>query len=139
MAYVVEVEWRMIRGTRDDKWGCHQCLYAYHDPDEGDIFYVGKAGGRTIRERWNGSDKYWVKEWLDDGTLRRVDVYAGFPCWGDGCRYSAAKLADVESLLIMRLQPVGNRMSTVSRISRPGLRVVCNGNWPHAKKQFWDV
>ena len=39
----------------------------------------------------------------------------------------------------MRLQPVGNRMSTVSRISRPGLRVVCNGNWPHAKKQFWDV
>ena len=51
--------------------------------------------------------------------------------WGDRGRYNPEKLADVESLLIKRLRPRGNIMSINTRISRPGIRVLCDGNWPH--------
>ncbi len=53
-------------------------------------------------------------------------------------RLSSQLLADVESLLVMRLQPPGNISSTRSRIYRPGMRVKCAGDWPHRRNAFHD-
>lgn len=138
MAFDVRVECRAVRGDREGKWSCHQCLYAYRDPDEGNIFSIGKADGGSIRTCRAGADKGWIDEWLDDGTLRRVGVDAGFIDRGEGSRYRVENPADVESLLILRLQPAGNIMATRSRIVRPGTRVTCRGNRPRTRTVLID-
>jgi hypothetical protein len=57
----------------------------------------------------------------------------------NGTRRTSELLADVESLLIIRLQPFGNIQCTTSRTSRPGLRVHCLGDWPLKRSRFHDV
>lgn len=66
-------------------------------------------------------------------------MHVGMIDWGEGARYSLEKLADVESLLIKRLRPRGNIMSLNNRICRPGVRVLCGGNWPHTRATFVDA
>jgi hypothetical protein len=56
-----------------------------------------------------------------------------------GRRRSSELLADVESLLIKRLQPLGNIQCTESRISRPGMRVRCSGEWLSKRAGFYDT
>jgi hypothetical protein len=57
----------------------------------------------------------------------------------EGRRRSSQLLADVESLLIMRLQPACNVACTRSRYMRWGLRVNCSGDWPERRTCFRDI
>ena len=57
-----------------------------------------------------------------------------------GRRRTSELLADLESLLILRLDPSGNIHNSKSRsISRPGLTVECVGHWPHERTRFRDT
>jgi hypothetical protein len=56
-----------------------------------------------------------------------------------GRNFSSALLSDVESLLISELQPGANNKSRNSRISRPGLAVYCQGEWPFSEQVFIDA
>jgi hypothetical protein len=92
-----------------------------------------------VRRRLHGDHKsrlfsdIWKKYGLD-----QVRVLHGSLVTQEGRRRSSELLADVESLIIMRLKPFGNIQSTVSRIVRPGLRVHCTGDWPFRRLRFHD-
>lgn len=57
----------------------------------------------------------------------------------DGNRLLSALIADLESLLIIRLKPPGNILSLRTRISRPGLQIGCQGDWPLRRSKFRDT
>ena len=100
---------------------------------------IGKADYSTIRQRLHGDHKSILFRDLDRqyGVDQVRVLHAGLAL-GGGRRLSSELLADVESLLIIRLQPFGNIQSTRSRVSRPGLRVECAGDWPFKRKRFQD-
>jgi len=133
------VRWRM---ASDDSqlWDYVRALYAYFTADNKEILYIGKAGGKTVRERWNRSAK---KEFWDalerERNIHEHVVRVGEIWLDEGRKLSRELLLDVESLLIKRLQPWGNIRSRSSRISRPGLRVRCQGDWPLKRREFHDV
>lgn len=133
-----QVEWLQINGPRDPAWGYWRCLYKYVDPDTGEILYIGKADRCSVRERFNSAGKGSLWKWLEERGIDGTHVHVGLIDWGPGRRYSPEKLADLESLLIKRLSPGGNIMSTSSRISRPGVRLSCSGEWTHARSRFVD-
>lgn len=128
----IEVRWTTIDGGGDDPaWGQTRVLYAYLAPSDNEILYIGKADGTTVRGRWKRSakDEFWTALERERGINRHV-VIVGKIYASEGVRLTRELLADIESLLIMREQPWGNIQSTQSRISRPGLRVECSGDWP---------
>lgn len=103
------------------------------------ILYLGKADRCTVRERWCGRHKDDLREWLADEGTERVYLHVGEIDWGEARRYSPEKLADLEALLIKRLQPPANIMGKRLRgASRPGTRVSCGGDWPCARSSFVD-
>ena len=135
----VILEWTELQNGRDPLWGDEFSLYAYLHPSRDWLLYIGKADYSTIRRRLHGDHKSSLFRDLDrqygvDGV--RV-LHAGLVLEG-GRRLSSELLADVESLLIIRLQPFGNIQSTRSRVLRPGLRVECTGDWPFKRKRFED-
>jgi hypothetical protein len=133
------VRWRIVSGD-SDLWDYARVLYAYFTVDDKEILYVGKAGRKTVRERWNRSAK---KQFWDDlereRNIHETIVRVGEICLCEGHKLSRELLVDVESLLIKRLRPWGNIRSSSSRISRPGLRVRCEGDWPLEKGEFYDA
>lgn len=54
------------------------------------------------------------------------------------CRLTRELLSDIESLLICEVKPWGNIQCQLSRIARPGLKVVCGSDWPLSIKVFSD-
>jgi hypothetical protein len=74
-----------------------------------------------------------------DYGIDGVRVFVGALELENGRYRTFELLADVESLLIMRLQPYGNISATMSRIARPNLRVHCIGAWPFARASFRDL
>lgn len=139
MSEAVTIEWRRIVRSDDKKRDYWRCLYAYVSRREREIVYLGKADRCTVRERWTAADKQNWGDWASEQEVEQVHLHVGTIDWGLGARYSAEKLADVESLLIKRLRPRGNIMSINDRICRPGVRVVCGGNWPHRRIAFVDT
>jgi hypothetical protein len=136
---MVEVEWRRLR-RRHPLWRDRRCLYAYVDPRAAQILYIGEAGYQTIGQRLHGAHKDEIFRFCEEhlGVGNPAVLHGRLQC-EDGRRRSSELLADVESLLIMRLQPPLNIAYTRSRRPRPGLRVQCTGTWPHRRTGFHDV
>ena len=135
----IDVHWTLL-GDGDELWSSSFCLYAYIHPARDSLLYIGKADFTTVRQRLHGDHKRQVFRDIH----RRYKVNAVRVLHGDlqaeaGRRRSSSLLADAESLLIMRLQPFGNISATQSRVSRPGLRVHCAGDWPFRRARFHDV
>jgi hypothetical protein len=122
-------------GRRDEQY----CLYAYLHPTRNQLLYIGKADYSTVGQRLHGDHKDQLFEdiWRSYG-VDEVRILHGELEAEEGYRRSSELLADVESLLIMRLQPFGNISTTQSRIARPGLRVHCEGDWPFKRRRFHD-
>jgi hypothetical protein len=128
----VTVHWHALKEGHSD-WQRIRCLYAYVAPYRGEILYIGKAWGVTVRGRWNRSAKehFW-------GDLERDrDIHSHLALIGEiqlryAGRLSAQLLADVETLLIRAERPWGNVQCRNRRIARPGLLVECVGEWPQS-------
>jgi hypothetical protein len=134
----VIVDWTKL-GPRHSLWDGTFCLYAYLHPENDRILYIGKADYQTVRQRLYGSHKNEIFDffWRKYG-IEKVNVIQGELMLEEGRRRSTELLADVESLLIVRLQPPANIAYTRSRTYRPGLRVRCIGDWPHRRTGFHD-
>ncbi len=136
---LVEIPWLELRDRRDPAWQADFCLYAYLHPERNWLLYIGKADYQTVRQRLHGDHKadlfdfFWDRYGIED-----VRVLQGDLLLEDGRRRSSELLADVETLLIMKLQPPGNVASTRSRICRPGLRLKCTSDWPFKRTGFHD-
>lgn len=92
-----------------------------------------------MRQRLYGSHKGEIFDFFwDRYGIEKVNVMQGEVVLEKGHKRSTELLADIESLLIVRLQPPGNIAYTRSRIYRPGLRVKCIGDWPHRRTGFHD-
>lgn len=135
----IEVDWTEL--AEDDRlWSARSCLYGYLHPDRDWLLYVGKADFASVRERLRGDHKETLFEDLDRKYgVDEVRVLQGQIYLDAGRRMSSELLADVESLLIKRLQPFGNIQSRRFRISRRGMRVQCLGDWPLTRSRFHDV
>ncbi len=139
LVFQVEIPWVALDDNRDPLWQADFCLYAYLHPERDWLLYIGKADYQTVRQRLYGDhkaelfDSLWERYGIDE-----VRVLQGDLVLEDGRRRSSELLADVESLLIIRLQPPGNVASTRSRAYRPGLRVQCTGDWPFGRTGFHD-
>lgn len=137
---LVQVEWTLLWEDHHSLWSDQLCLYGYLHPTRDWLLYVGKADFSTVRSRLRGNHK----AQLFDDIRREYGVDEVRVLHGDiqleaGRRRTSELLADVESLLIMRLSPFGNLQCATSRISRPGLRVCCVGDWPFKRRNFLDV
>jgi hypothetical protein len=137
---LIEIDWTHLDDERHPLWADSYCLYAYLHPSRDWIVYIGKADYSSVRRRLHGDHKSELF-----GDIKRkygtngVRVLHGQLYAAKGIRRTSELLADVESLLIMRLQPFGNIQSTSGRICRPGLRVHCLGDWPRRRRRFHDV
>jgi hypothetical protein len=134
----VEVEWTGVEAG-GPLWRDARCLYAYVDADAERLLYVGKADFQTVRQRLACPGKDDLFEYLRrELAVDAFRVVHGRPWLDEGRRLTSELLADVECVLILRLRPFGNVACTRSRISRPGLSVVCVGDWPFARRRFRD-
>lgn len=117
-----------------------RCLYAYLDHQTDELLYLGKADQQSVRQRMSGRHKNDIYRYLE--RTRNLDALR--PLVGElrldqHQRYSGALLTDVESLLINRLLPPCNIACIRSRVSRPGLTVVCRGDWwPVRQRTYYD-
>lgn len=123
-------------------WNCWRCLYAYSIGEQCDeIVYIGKAVNCSVRERGRRSAKpdFWKALEKERGAYEHA-AFVGLleHTYQQGRRISNQLIADIESLLIFELQPWGNIQSRVSRICRPGLKVICKGDWPLTRRNFLD-
>ncbi len=133
-----------VRWTPLDNEGTHplwsaECgLYAYVGP-KSEILYIGKVDGTTVRQRWSrsGKESFWDDLERERKIFKHAAIFGAIEL-ETGSRLTRELLADIESLLITRVQPWGNIQSRKTRISRPGLHVRCAGSWPLRKCQFHD-
>jgi hypothetical protein len=121
----VTVTW--YRPSDGEDWDVARTLYAYLDPDTGEILYVGKADYCSARERANDHE-------TDERFLERIGLDEWETIFGEVTqisemeRLSVPLLQDIEELLLWHLRPRGNRKFAEPR--RIGLRVTCDGAWP---------
>ena len=119
-------------------WSANRGLYAYVGP-RNEMLYIGKVDGTTVRQRWNrsGKETFW-NDLERERVIFKTAVIFGEIELETGSRLTRELLADIESLLIKKLQPWGNIQSRNTRIPRLGLHVRCAGSWPLQKRQFYD-
>ena len=134
----VDVHW-LYAEAGEEAFEFTRVLYAYLHPRSREVLYLGKADYCTVRERTKGRHK----EAIFDAMIESEGINVLHPVVGvlsleEGTRFSSQLLSDVESLLIIELQPPYNRQSIRSRISRPGLAVNCTGSWPSRRRTFQD-
>lgn len=133
----MEVHLKWKRKTKRNEDLC-RVLYSYLDPTDDEILYIGKADFCSVGERMRGEHKRGLYGFFEEIGIPKFEVIIGNFYLDEGRRLSQELISDTESLLIKRLQPRGNIMSKTSRISRPGLRVLCFENWPHSRAYFHD-
>jgi hypothetical protein len=134
----ITIEWAKLNPDSPE-WDYDRCLYAYLNPTNGEILYIGKANNHTISQRYKARDKRPLFDYCQTTFgVTTVDVLWGELILAKGRRLSQALLADVETLLINSLKPNGNISAIKSRISSPGLIVSCKGDWPHHQNRFID-
>jgi hypothetical protein len=132
------VRWHLMREESAKMDACRS-LYAYLHPETDRILYIGKADRCSVGERLycpGKIDRVWKR--LDEQGIERCKVIVG-DVYADVGRFTREMLADIESLLIYRIRPIGNKQSKATRISRPTMEVRCEGNWPHRKLRFVDT
>lgn len=135
----VWVHWTELQNDRNRLWSANYCLYAYLHPKRDWLLYVGKAGGSTVRQRLSGDHKHRLfRDLKKHYGIEGVRVLVGGLELEEGRYRTAELLADVESLLIKRLQPYGNISARSHRTARPGMRVHCVGDWPFNRSAFRD-
>ncbi len=136
----IEVRWRRVNDDHDPAWRWNRCLYAYRHPRSGRILYLGKADGASVHGRFNASDKAALRRHLVRRVgVDRIGLVVGALALKDSRRLTRQLMADIESLLIHEVQPVGNVQGKRSRINRPGMRVKCSGAWPERRRVFVDA
>jgi hypothetical protein len=137
MPPVFEVEWRILQ-IEDPEWQSRRVLYAYFLRRPIELLYVGKAWGTTVSARLTANDKdaFWSDFEREYGDIE-PNVMLGDVMLVPGSRFTRELLADIESLIIQREKPWGNIQSTRSRITRPGMRVLCTGAWKW-KREYRD-
>jgi hypothetical protein len=135
----IEVEWSL---ASDSEWEQTGCLYAYLHPETDEILYIGKADGKTVRQRYTAANKKDLFDYFKDELGVEADdlnAIVGNVWMDENRRLSRELLADIESLLISRIQPPGNIQKREARISRPGMVVTCTGQaWKHDRTKFVD-
>lgn len=133
----VELDWSLVEDDRDALLRRTRVLYGLHHPETHEVLYLGKAEFQTVRARLSCRSKDCVWDHIeracgiDDADLR-VATFA------TESRLTQELLADTESLLIKRLRPCANVQCRSTRVSRPGLRVTCVGDWPLDRVCFVD-
>lgn len=137
---IIEIRWKGIRSEKDSLWSVKCGLYAYFVRRTLELLYIGKADGKTVRQRYASRDK--KKLWRDFEKQRGPfpDLYVFVGCFylPVGSCLTSEMIADIESLLIYKIKPWGNIMSRNSRIPRPGLLVRCKGEWRFKEREFYD-
>jgi hypothetical protein len=113
-------------------------LYSYVDKSDQDILYIGKADRCSVRQRMYGEHKRGIFEHFNTNRIKSHYVIVGDFYLDEGKRLSKELIDDVESLLIKRLKPIANIQCLKSRIERPGMKVFCEGVWPHSRTAFHD-
>jgi hypothetical protein len=132
-AMKVIIKWKNI-GETSRLFGAMRCLYAYLSPSTRRILYIGKADRASVRKRYYARDKRKVWKRMP----RRLLLLVGLSLVEDEVKFSWQLLHDIESLLIYEVKSFLNTMSKKSRISRPGMKVLCQGYWPVDRKAFMD-
>lgn len=135
MEVVVSWSW-----ARAEDFELCRCLYAYLHPRTDNLLYLGKADRQSVGQRMKGRHKDDVYEYLErEHRVQKLRPLIGELLLDEKQRYSSALLADVESLLINQIAPPCNVSCIGSRIERPGLTVVCRGDWwPLRQRTFHD-
>lgn len=133
----VDVRWYELSDQEDERWFYNRCLYAYLKSRDGEILYIGKCDGCSVRTRWQQKEDFWSDLERDRSIYSHVAI-VGEIRQEVGRRLSRQLLADVESLLIWIIEPWGNIQCQQGRIRRPGLTVRCLGAWPLEQKIYRD-
>lgn len=123
----------------DGPWQWSRCLYAYVHPAERRVLYIGKTDDQTVRQRFVSNFQRKFQDLYARLNILKVDVIAADIELRQSARLTREWIDDLESLLIMRLQPPLNKSKKRSRgSSRPGTVVVCSGDWPLQQSRFVD-
>ena len=135
----IEIHWKFADDETDEILQYRQVLYAYTDNLGEEIVYIGKADTCSVKERLSGEHKSEVFKYLETNLkFEQYGISVGIFNLPKGKRLSSELISDVESLLIYTLEPKANIQSINSRISRPGMEVVCYGDWPYEDNHFVD-
>lgn len=136
----VTVEWKLIDDECEDLWDLTRCLYLYSSAED-QVLYIGQVGSlnSSVRRRWTRSGKGRCWDFLESELgIFEHRVTVGALCLPTRRRFSRQLLTDVETLLISCLAPPANSAARKSRISRPGMTVICTGDWFLASRKFVD-
>ena len=130
------INWKTMTRLNEDY--C-RVLYANIDCENNEIVYIGKADFLSVKKRINGKDKTSLYNFLRENGTNKIKTIIGDIVLEEGKKLSQELLSDIESLLIKRINPIGNIQSQKTRISRPGMHIFCKGAaWPDAKSAFFD-
>lgn len=135
-ASALSVEWEVVGDAGDSAWDECRCLYAYSNPEDGELLYIGMAGNCSMRQRLASHRNGSLGTWLRSEGFTEIDVRIGR--FADCKRLTMELLSDIESLAIRRIRPRGNIRNMLSlSYNRPGQRVRFEGEWPW-KSHFID-
>jgi hypothetical protein len=134
----VKITWYVIDDENKSLWQVNRGLYAYLSL-ENEILYIGKVNGTTVRRRFQPSAKPVLWDFIvNDLGHTHVKVIVGLIDLPQGSRHSKQLLSDIESLLIYEIKPPGNVACRDTRISRPGLSIICYRDLHYFRKKFRD-
>lgn len=135
----IDIHWKYADNDTDEILQYRQVLYAYTDNLGKEIIYIGKADSCSVKERLGGTHKKGVFKYLETSlNFKEYGISVGMFDLPENKRLSPKIISDVESLLIYALKPKANIQSVNSRTSRPGIEVICYGDWPHEYNHFID-
>ena len=86
-------------------WGWFLCLYAYLHPATREVLYIGKTADLTVRQRFVSNFKRKFNDLYARLGIVTVDVLAARIESNISSRLTRQWLDDLESLLILRVQP----------------------------------
>jgi len=99
-----------------------------------------KPSGQPSRQRWNRSAKSGFWDDIErEREIKKHVVIVGIFVLEPRRRLTDELIADVESLLVKRIKPWGNIQNRETRISRPGMQVICKGTWFGDHKEYRDI
>ena len=141
--YTIEVDWTDWLTDDADDWDSVEALYMYATQDE--PFYVGEAGGSSVRQRWNCHLRDGVVVWIRRHTKLVGGAKVGYLVLPPGINYSAQRLHDIQSLIIheehnRRAFCRANIANTKTRYTyRPGMVIAHTGEFRPLARRHHDV